>query len=158
MGKAKRDGSTPEKPTAIERLALTPEQRAAFQRMMSEKLEQAARLDKAARAIDRTLAIRDGLIPPPWAEKLRQPAEKAKAKSNSEMKLGWQVRRAIPILIELYPPTGIPPDNVLLKVATTDVNKVLTERQETPPIKPDSVRRAIHVLKERNAPLLPVNN
>ena len=98
MGKAKRDGNTPEQPTAIGRLAFTPEQptaigrlaftpeqRASFQRMMAEKLEQAAQLDKAAKNIDRYFAIRDGLIPPPWAEKLRQGCgNKTKNQGRSE--------------------------------------------------------------------------
>jgi hypothetical protein len=109
MGKAKRDGSTPERPTAIERLALTPEQRAAFQSMMSEKLEQAARLDKAAKAIDRTLAINNRLIPP------------ASTKSINR-KEGWQARRVKPILLKLWPPNGQPPANLPQKEIVAQVN------------------------------------
>src|SRR5258705_10957250 len=57
----------------------------------------------------------------------------SKSKSKSEKKPGPQVRRAIPILIKLYPPAGIPP--VKLQAAFAAVNKALTERNETPPIK-----------------------
>jgi hypothetical protein len=108
MGKAKRDGSTPEQPTAIGRLALTPEQRAAFQRMMTEELEQATRLDKAAKAMDRALAIRDGLIPPPWAEKLDKPAN-TKAKAKKE---GPKERLVNLIARGFWPPDGKPPANL----------------------------------------------
>ena len=51
-------------------------------------------------------------------------------------------------LIELYPPTGIPP--VILKVAYAAVNTVLTKNNK-PPIERDSIRRAILFLKKRNA-------
>ena len=105
MGKAKGDDNTPEQPTAIGRWMLTPEQRAAFQRMM----EEAARLDKAAKAIDRAIAIQGGLVPPPWAEKLLKPAIEPKHEAPSRKKEGWQERRVKPMLCKLWPPNGIPP-------------------------------------------------
>lgn len=108
MGKAKRNGSTPEQPTAIERLVLTPEQRAAFQRMMAEKFEQAARLDKAAKNIDRYIAIRDGLIPPPWAEKL----VKAASNRSKSRKEGPKEGRINSIARGIWPPNGKPPANL----------------------------------------------
>jgi hypothetical protein len=94
-------------------LALTPEQRAAFQRMMSEKLEQAARLDMAAKAIDRALAIRDGLIPPPWAEKLLKPAStKSKARKADTEPEGPKEARINLIARRFWPPDGRPPANL----------------------------------------------
>jgi hypothetical protein len=172
MGKAKRDRTTPKQPTTIGRLPnYTPEQRAralekmvvapelrdAIRKMLPNYTpEQLAKLDKAGKV------IRDGLIPPPWAEGPLKPASerKAKAKSKSKKKRRRpQVDRAILILIELYRPTGIPPDNTLLKTSHADVNRVIKERNKVLPedrkeplIPPDSVRRAILVLKERNAP------
>ncbi|MCD9821618.1 hypothetical protein [Bradyrhizobium japonicum] len=105
MAKAKPDDSTPEQPTAIGRLAFPPEQRAAFQRMMAEKLEQAARLDKAGKVIDRANAIRDGLIPPPWAEQLLKPAS-IKTKTKKE---GPKERRVKTLARGIWPPDGNPP-------------------------------------------------
>ncbi|MBR0870036.1 hypothetical protein JQ633_06685 [Bradyrhizobium tropiciagri] len=97
MGKAKRDGSTPEKPTAIGRLAATPAQRAAFQKVVAEKFERAAQLDRARANIDRAIAVRDGLIEPPWAEPRGGPEaeiqtatkRKAKPKPEKERKSYW---------------------------------------------------------------------
>jgi hypothetical protein len=66
-------------------------------------------------------------------------------KPKSEKEPGPQVRRVIPILIEKYPPAGIPP--VTLQAAFAEVNKVLKKRGE-PPVSRDSVRRAILVLME----------
>ena len=87
---------------------------------------------------------------------LSKPEPKSESK---EKKPCPAVSRAIPILIELYPPTGIPPDTILRKTVRADVNKVITERNELlpthrkePVMEPDSVRRAILVLKERHAP------
>jgi hypothetical protein len=84
---------------------------------------------------------------------------KSKSKPKFEKKPRPQVRRAISILIELYPPTGIPPAGTLLKTARTDVNKVIAERNKVLPqerkeplMKPDSFSRAILFLTERNAP------
>jgi hypothetical protein len=75
--------------------------------------------------------------------------------SQSEKRPGPQVSRAMAILIELYPPTGIPP--VKLQVAYAEVNRVITDRnkllpeaRKERPIERDSVRRAILFLKERN--------
>jgi hypothetical protein len=113
--------------------------------------------------------ISTGAILPTWAEKLLKPASKppsaeqpkpaSEPEPKSEKKPGPALRRAIPILIELNPPTGIPPDNVLLKTVTADINKVIVERnrllpedRKEPEMKPDSVSRAILVLKKRNAP------
>jgi hypothetical protein len=117
MGKAKRDGNTPEQPTATGRLVLTPEQRSAFQRMVAEKFEQAARLNKAAKNIDRVLAIRDGLIPPPWAKKLVKPdrtKSKARKKVNTEpaRKEGPKEARINLIACRFWPPDGKPPASV----------------------------------------------
>jgi hypothetical protein len=108
MGKAKRDGSTPKQPTAIERLALTPEQRATFQRMMAGKFEQAARMDKAAKNIDRALAIRDGLIPPPWVQK----PVKAASKRSKSRKEGPKEGPINLIARSIWPPNGKPPANL----------------------------------------------
>lgn len=136
MGKAKRDGSTPEQPTAIGRLALTPEQRAAFQRMMAEKFEQAARLDKAAKAIDRAIAIRDGLIPPPWAEQLLKLASQPKAEPKHTRK-GRQMSRVRPLVRKMFPPDGIAPDDVKTWQAVREVQKKL------PDVSRDVIERAI---------------
>ena len=116
MGKAKRDGSTPEQPTAIGRSALTPEQRAAFQRMMAEKFEQAARLDKAAKNIDRAIAMEIGLIPPPWVEKRVKPVKHASTKSKSRKAdiepEGPKEARINLIARRFWPPNGKPPANL----------------------------------------------
>jgi hypothetical protein len=142
----------------------TPAERAAIQKMVvRDAAEDAAELDKARKTIDRINAIRDGLIPPPWAEKLLNPANERKAKPASKRKAKPrskpQVDRAIPILIELHPPSGIPPAHILLKTTTADVNKVIAERNKVltedrkePLMKLDSVSRAILILKKRNAP------
>jgi hypothetical protein len=105
MGKAKRNGSTREQPTAIERLVLTPEQRDFFRRMQVENLEEATRLDKAAKNIDRYIAIRDGLIPPLWAEKLL----KAATKGSKDRKEGPKEARVNLIARGFWPPNGKPP-------------------------------------------------
>src|SRR2546430_11805532 len=61
------------------------------------------------------------------------PAPRHKSKPKFEKKPGPQVRRAVSILIELFPPTGIPPAGTLLKTARTDVNKVIAERNKVLP-------------------------
>jgi hypothetical protein len=113
MGKDKRDRTTPKHPT-VNRLVLGPKQRAAYQRMVAEKLEQAAQVDKAAKNIDRALAIRDGLIPPPWAEKLLKPAStKSKTrKANSERPEGPKEGPINLIARRFWPPDGKPPASV----------------------------------------------
>ena|ERR1700724_2806994 len=85
----------------------------------------------------------------------RAAIKKPASKSKPEKKPGPQVRRAIPILIELYPPAGIP--SVRLQVAYAEINRVITDRNKSlpearkeRPIERDSVRRAILFLKERN--------
>ncbi len=87
----------------------TPAQRAAFKRLAeAEKraANDAAELAKDRKIIDRALAIRDGLIPPPWAEKL---IKAASTKSNPKTRRRWQVERVVPILLKLWPPNGLPP-------------------------------------------------
>ena len=91
------------------------------------------------------------------AETTSPRSQEPKAEPKSEKKPGPQVRRATPILIDLYGPTGIPP--VKLQVAYAEVNRVITDRNKSlpearkeRPIERDSVRRAILFLKERNTP------
>jgi hypothetical protein len=124
--------------------------------------EERARLEKERKTIDRAIAIRDGLIPPPWAEKLFKAASERKAELKSkpeEKRRHPQMDRAITILIEKFGPTGIPPAGMLHKTALATINKEiarqnegLPENRKEPEMKPDSLRRAILALIERNAP------
>lgn len=60
--------------------------------------KQQAELAKARGAIDRTNAIRDGLIPPPWVKKPKQKDD------------GRQIQRIKEALPRAYPPEGNVPD------------------------------------------------
>src|SRR6267142_2159739 len=73
-----------------------------------------AQADKARKIIARAIAIRDGLIPPPWMKK-------TKSKSPSE---GWQERLALPIMRALWPPHGVPPKKLSQKAALAQVNEI----------------------------------
>jgi hypothetical protein len=80
MGEAD-DDYTPEQRAIIKKMAgnHTPEQRAALRkRPADETPEQQARLDKARKALDRRMDIRDGLIRPPWWEKPKPASTKKK--------------------------------------------------------------------------------
>jgi hypothetical protein len=155
-------GTSEERAALQKKMTVAPELRAFMQKVLAKRSpEELAKLDKMHERLDRYIAIGEGLIPPPWAEKLLKPAaeRKAKPKPKSEKKPGPAVRQAISILIEVYPPTGIPPDYILRKTVLADVNKVVIERNKALPedrkeplIKADSLRRATHALKERNAP------
>jgi hypothetical protein len=142
----------------------TPEQQKASLKKLAEGI---AAMDEELADIERAMIIErisTGAILPTWAEKLLKPASKppsaeqpkpaSEPEPKSEKKPGPALRRAIPILIELNPPTGIPPDNVLLKTVKVIVerNRLLPEDRKEPEMKPDSVSRAILVLKKRNAP------
>jgi hypothetical protein len=80
-----------------------------------------AQADKARKIIARAIAIRDGLIPPPWMKKT-----KSKAPSK-----GWQQDRALPIMRALWPPHGMPPKahgkppkKLLQKAALAQLNEI----------------------------------
>jgi hypothetical protein len=77
MGEPDDDPYTSQQRACIKKMRAlpTPEQRAAA-------LQKKCELDKGLKLIDRASAIRDGLIPPPWAEKLLKTATAPKAKSK----------------------------------------------------------------------------
>lgn len=77
---------------------LTPEEWKSIQTQQAE-------LAKARRILDRTAAIRDGLVPPPWAEKLLRPIN-AKPTDRKE---GPKERRVKAIFHKLWP-NGFPPE------------------------------------------------
>jgi hypothetical protein len=77
MGEPDDDPYTSQQRACIKKMRAlpTPEQRAAA-------LQKKCELDKGLKLIDRASAIRDGLISPPWAEKLLKTATAPKAKSK----------------------------------------------------------------------------
>jgi hypothetical protein len=101
---------------------------------------QQAEAGRQRRIIDRVNNIRDGLIQPPWM--------KDAAKSRGRKPLGWQVRKIIPILRELYSPTGIPPAGVKPKEYRARIAKVLGK--EGPDLR-DSIARAVEAIKRGDA-------
>ena len=79
----------------------TPERQAIIQKMIAD----AAAAERHRKVIDRALAVRDGLIRPPWMKEAEPVATEE----------GWQERRLKPILRKLWPPDGIPPSHLLPK-------------------------------------------
>jgi hypothetical protein len=61
---------------------LSPEQAAALRKRWAKQREEADRQKKAGHILDQAAAIRDGLIPPPWAEK-----QQSKTKRGAPFKL-----------------------------------------------------------------------
>lgn len=157
-------GPTPEQLAAMQKVAAayTPEQLAAMQKMLAKQSpEESAKLDKARKAIDRAIAIREGLIPPPWAEKLLKPASESKVKPKPaterkakprpepepEEKLGWQERRVIPILRKLWPPNGQPPANLLQKDVVEKVNDIYKPLHDGHLVSRTTIFRVINLLR-----------
>lgn len=113
----------------------SPEQAQRFRDEMKQMRENAAMHREFARIIDRHLAIRDGLIPPPWMQ-----ATTVKRKTKGAI---------LPtILRELWPPTGHPPADLLGKNVTDAVNDVLKSRQ-MPEVSRHTVSREIKKLPRR---------
>jgi hypothetical protein len=130
MGKkADADHTTPESRAKLKEMVggYTAEERAKLKEMLARSApgpDEAVALAKARKAIHFHLAIRDGLIPPPWAEELLK-AVKPKPEMSRE---GWQERRVKAIACELWPPDGKhPPDlgkpEIIKKIGDAYENK-----------------------------------
>jgi hypothetical protein len=85
---------------------LTKAQQAQVNEWLAREAAAASERERWRRAIDRANAIRDGLIPPPWAEKLllKEPTPQSKL----GRRLGWKERHVLPILCKYFPPDGKP--------------------------------------------------
>jgi hypothetical protein len=126
MAKAKRDRTTPKQKAAIESMA-----------------EELAAIGKEREDIERALIIegvKTGAIPTWWAEKLlKPPPTESKPK---RIRRGKQMSRLLPVLRDLYPPDGMPPDHVkTVKI----VQKVLDEykARKMGEVSRDVIERAI---------------
>jgi hypothetical protein len=88
----------------------------------------------------------------PDFERLYGGAAQAETKpAERKQPLGWQMRRVVPLLTELYVSKGISPDSLQLETVFSEVNEVLAKRKERP-VSRDSVRRGITRLLEQNEP------
>ena len=135
--------------------AYTPEQQKQ-QVLIKKKLitDEIAAFEAAVedrKTIDRVAAVRDGLIPPPWAVTKNQKLKlksKRKSKSKPKRESDWQqmhIKQALPVLLD--------PNNVGVSWPTYLTNKEVVrklapefERCGWKPASPDSVRRVRRAL------------
>ena len=120
----------------VVRLDYTPEQLAATRRQMADRLREGAEMDRISERLDRAQAIRDGLIPPPWAGK--PPTDKEPLKA---------IERAKVVLHDLYPTKAKMPNS--LKAATQAVNDECQKRGWQLVTSTDTVHRAAEQLGYR---------
>jgi hypothetical protein len=145
MGKKATGYYTPKQLAAIRKkvaVNYTPEQLAAMQRIMAKHSpEERAKLDMMHERLDHAIAVSAGLIPPPWAEKLLKPATEPKGKPKRTRK-GKQMSRLLPVLRDLYPPDGMPPDHVkTVKVVQTVLDEYKARKMGE--VSRDVIERAI---------------
>jgi hypothetical protein len=152
MAKAKGE-YTPERQARVKiegAAAYTPEQQALIKKAMegdAAAFEAAAEADKDRKTIDRSMAIRDGLIPPPWAVELEAELVSLRKATALPQKRKSKPKRVQDRIKEVLPslPNPLSDGRFLANLTNKELARELEPgfRQRNWPVpSEDSVRRA----------------